>query len=490
MRGLTPDLAHLAAEADETSKRALGLDNKHGGNGHDACTLPSPQYPMPVARRYVSDHCMHLDALTLRHWRGGWWQWRTSHWVELEDHAMRSLIYGFTEHAAYEDAKGHTVPWAPTRRRVGDVLEALAAICFLPEEVQQPCWIYGKHAGTIVALANGLLDVQQHYLLPHSPLFFNQTAVPFDYDPSAPVPKRWLQFLEMLWPTELEAIAALGEWFGYVISGRTDLHKILLMVGPTRGGKGVIARVLTALVGRKNVAGPTLNSLGGEFGLAPLIGKSLAIVSDARFADRNSSIVVERLLSISGEDALTVNRKYREQWTGKLASRLHVISNELPRLGDASGAIVGRMVVLLLANSWLGKEDYNIEPDVCANEMPGVLNWALGGLRRLVQSGDRFTRAPSSDDAILQLNELASPVRAFVRERCTTGANERIAVELLYQTYKEWTADNGHPAKSKQLFGRDLRAAFPGIRTERPGTGEDRVRTYVGIKLGRGCPVC
>ena len=118
-----------------------------------------------------------------------------------------------------------------------------------------------------------------------------------------------------------------------MISGRTDLHKILLMVGPTRRGKGVIARTLAALLGRQNVAGPTLNSLGGNFGLAPLIGKPLAVISDARFAGRDASIVVERLLSISGEDILTVDRKYRDQWTGKLPSRLHIISNELPKLG-------------------------------------------------------------------------------------------------------------------------------------------------------------
>ena len=85
------------------------------------------------------------------------------------------------------------------------------------------------------------------------------------------------------------AIDALGEWFGYVISGRLDLHKILLMVGPTRGGKGAIARVLGALVGMPNVAGPTLNSLTGDFGLAPLIGKSLAVVADMRIAGRDTT---------------------------------------------------------------------------------------------------------------------------------------------------------------------------------------------------------
>ena len=127
----------------------------------------------------------------------------------------------------------------------------------------------------------------------------------------APKPRRWLDFLNALWPQEPDAIDVLGEWFGYVVSGRLDLHKILLMVGPTRGGKGVIARVLSAMIGKRNVCGPTLNSLGGDFGLAPLIGKSLAVISDARFVGKNSGIVVERLLSISGEDTLTVNIKYQ-----------------------------------------------------------------------------------------------------------------------------------------------------------------------------------
>ena len=54
-----------------------------------------------------------------------------------------------------------------------------------------------------------------------------------------------------LWPNEPEAIEVLAEWFGYVVSGRLNLHKILLMVGPTRGGKGVIARILIDLGRRK-----------------------------------------------------------------------------------------------------------------------------------------------------------------------------------------------------------------------------------------------
>ncbi len=146
------------------------------------------------------------------------------------------------------------------------------------------------------------------------------------------------------------------------------------------------------MVGKKNVAGPTLNSLSGDFGMAPLIGKSLAIISDARLSGRDGNIVVERLLSISGEDTLTVNRKYKDQWCGKLPSRLHVISNELPKLGDASAAIVGRILLLPLSQSWLGKEDYDLELRL-HSELSGILNWCLDGLERLtIDNQNRFTR--------------------------------------------------------------------------------------------------
>jgi putative DNA primase/helicase len=380
------------------------------------------------------------------------------------------------------------VRWSPNRKRIGDLIDALTGICLLPNEIDQPCWLDGDVAenGTIVSVKNGLLDVGGRRLLPHTPQYFNQTSVPFDYNPDAPEPRRWLSFLGELWPDQPEAIDVLGEWFGYVISGRTDLHKILLMVGPTRGGKGAIARILTGMVGHRNVAGPTLNSLSGEFGLAPLIGKPLAVISDARFAGRDASIVVERLLSISGEDTLTVNRKYRDQWSGKLPTRLHVLSNELPKLGDASTAIVGRMVLLLTTRSWLGREDLNMEPAL-HTDLTGILNWALDGLQRLSVTNDNvFTRLPSADEAITAMRDLASPVAAFVREQCEIGPNYAIAVDDLYAAFKKWAEDNGHTKKEKNTFGRDLHAAFPSISKKRPRDDGDRRWIYAGIDMRHG----
>ena len=57
-------------------------------------------------------------------------------------------------------------------------------------------------------------------------------------------------------------------------------------------------------------------------------------------------IAVERLLSISGEDTLTIDRKYRDPWTGRLPTRFMILTNELPRFTDSSGALASRFVDL------------------------------------------------------------------------------------------------------------------------------------------------
>ena len=443
----------------------------------DTLILPSPAAPMDVARALIEQLGL---ADQLRHHRGGWWEWKGPHWIELEDRGVRSKLYKATERASYMNGDGDLKPWAPNRQKIANLLEALAAIDHLHDQVDMPVWLDGREqVGPIVATANGLLDVDRRELLPHSPQFFNRVSVPFDFDADPPAPARWLSFLADLWPDDPESIAALQEFFGYVLSGRLDQHKILLLVGPTRAGKGVITRILAALIGSQNVAGPTLSSMGGNFGLAPLLAKPLAIVSDARLSGRNSQVVVERLLAISGEDAITVDRKYRDQWTGKLPCRFVIVSNELPQLGDASAAIANRFIPLVLGKSWLGREDRGLEGDL-RRELPGILTWALDGLERLHAQG-RFTSPPSAEEALATLIDLASPVGAFLRERCELGAAAEVDVDALWAAWKEWCDGAGQPPSTKAKLGRDLRAAQPQVRKAR--RGDERRAVYEGVGL-------
>jgi putative DNA primase/helicase len=118
-----------------------------------------------------------------------------------------------------------------------------------------------------------------------------------------------------------------------------------------------------------------------------------------------------------------------------------------------------------------------------ALELPGILNWALEGLARLEQQG-RFTRPRSTEQQLDEMRALASPVSAFVAERCVTGMEHEIAIDELYAAWRTWAEDNGHGKKPKQTLGRDLRAAVQGrLRIQQPRTVEGRVRHYIGLTL-------
>jgi len=399
---------------------------------------------------------------------------------------VRAETYRWLEQAKYErvtEAGTSLVAWDPTRHKIDDVLDALRAVVVLDGE--PPLWTDGAvdpPADAIVSMRNGLLHVPTRTLLSHTPRFFTHHALSFDFDPGAAAPQQWLAFLAQLWPDDAGAIAALQEMIGYVLGGDTRQQKIFLLVGPRRGGKGTIGRVLTGLLGAHNVAAPTMASLATNFGLQPLIGRPLGLISDARLSGRaDSKVVVERLLSISGEDALTIDRKYREPWTGRLPTRLVILTNELPRLSDSSGALASRFVVFVLTKSFLGCEDPGLT-DRLLGEASGILNWALAGLDRLTARG-YFEPPASGRDAVQQLEDLASPISAFVRDYCLLGANQRVGVDDLWRAWKAWCVTDNRTPGIKAVFGRDLRAAVPTLHKARPRADGDRTMVYEGIGL-------
>ena len=81
---------------------------------------------------------------------------------------------------------------------------------------------------------------------------------------------------------------------------------------------------------------------------------------------------MERLLSITGEDLLTVDRKYRDGWPGSCLPGSWCCPTSCPGSSDSSGAIANRLLILQMTNSYLGREDRTLDQRLHA-ELPGIL---------------------------------------------------------------------------------------------------------------------
>jgi putative DNA primase/helicase len=372
-----------------------------------------------------------------------------------------------------------------TKKQVDEMIDALKAFAALSKSAQSPCWLNGGgqlDPKDILVCRNGLLHVPTRTLLPATPSFYSFNQIGLDYNSNAAAPTRFLKFLDSLFPKgDPEAIQAIQEAFGYALTPDRRLQKILMFIGPRRGGKGTLAKILQRLLGPVNVCSPTLSTMGDTFGRQSLIGKQLAIIGDLRIGP-NSDIarITETLLGISGQDEQTVHRKHKEDWNGILNVLFLILSNELPNFRDSSGALASRFVIVQLTESFYAREDHHLLDNILATDLPGILNWALEGRERLFARG-HFVQPKTSQEALDELEALASPIKTFIQDDCEVGNAASISKPLLFANWKLWCSRNNHiHVGTAQTFGKNLRSALPSLTTTQSG-GD--IRSWVGIKM-------
>jgi putative DNA primase/helicase len=444
-----------------------------------------PQDPLEIAKEFVQRHYHPEGALVhgLVYHREDFYRWDGACYTRVEESELEAQLYVFLGDAWAHKGKA-LVPFKPNKSKISQIVHALSRGTLQGSSKDPPFALHGDElARGMLPCRNGMLDIRQGVFEPHRPEIFNINVLDFDYDPEAPKPARWYRFLRELWPEDKESRQALQEIMGYLISVDTEQQKIFLLVGPKRGGKGTILRVLTGIIGKRNVAAPTFKSLASHFGLQPLIGKTIAAISDARLgANTDVVTVVERMLRISGEDDITADQKYKAHWTGRMNSRFLILTNELPKLTDASATIVSRLVPIIFSKSFYGEEDTQLT-DALLLERSGIVNWAMRGYKRLQERG-HFVVPESALAAIRQMEDLASPMKAFLRVRCVQGPDEQVAIDDLYTAWEEWQASHGYKPMSRPVFGQHVHAACPNVR-RRQNRSVGRYYDGIGLKPKR-----
>lgn len=463
---------------------------------------PPPGHPSEVAEqlRPVFQDADGNDCLINRD--GVWHQYADNRWRERTEDEVFDLIHAELCNWYYTKRDPKTgellkdpntdqpkLFWFnPTTRSVNEARRALRVLTNrsmqLGHDVVDRMWLDGRPAGPVMSFRNGLMPLDgSRSLYGHTPLWFAQSCVPYDYDRNAPEPAEWLAFLQTLWGDSPESIDCLQEMFGYFVSGRLDLHVFLLLNGPRRSGKGVILETLSLLLGDDNVAGLNLEDFEKNFGLEGLIGKLAGVVGDARLSRGNHANLLERLLTISAGDRVQVDRKFRKPWTGKLSARIAIASNNPLDIHDESGALAARTILLRTTKTFAGREDRGLK-DRIARELSGILNWALDGLDRLNANGGRFTKPKQSARMEKMVQRATSPLASFLADWCELGEAHKTKKDELYDCYEQWCEKNKiEHVLSPNRFGMKLLSTGANIDQSRPKIDGKRVYVYEGVKI-------
>jgi putative DNA primase/helicase len=504
--------AHDTAKA--THAKEPGPDSPESGSPVAVEVLAEPDDPHRLARlnlvRYENNHGGKLVF-----WRQEWWKYRDGRYqlvpdIEIAAKVTASIKYEFdslwreenetyeawVNSSKYDENKDKGPPKVrPVKRElVSNVVAAMRSLCLLSNDLTMPSWLPDESQRNYISLKNGILSFDELFkpkaerddskiVIPHTANWFDPICLPYKFDPTADCPT-WKAFLEAVFNGDQESITALQLWIGYLLLPDTSLQKMLFVIGQPRSGKGTIMRTIISLLGKSNIASPTLNDLAGPFGLQGLVGKTAVMIGDIRLSKRNDEVAItERILGISGEDPPDIHRKHLPTLHSvKLNVRFTLFSNEVLKFSDASSAILDRCIVLSMPNTYVNREDSTLGSRI-QSEMTGILNWAIAGRYRLNQT-QKIKQPQAGQHLREQMKMQNSPVKCFMEQMCTIEVTGEVPTHDLFELWCEWCRENdlAFPGDIGS-FSRRLREINPKIESRRKQNVGSRERYFFGISI-------
>ncbi len=314
------------------------------------------------------------------------------------------------------------------------------------ESVENGTWLSNTHldGANYTVFANGIVDLSSEDLkvMKHTPDFFTLNELPHDFKPDATCPN-WHSFLTSIWDDNKELKLQLQEWFGYCLTSDVALQKLALLMGKSRGGKGVITDMLAAMVGFENTCSPLLGNLAKDSTLHEMSDKSLTLIPDAH--NVHSSVrdsVLSTLKAIVGGDPISYHEMYKGSRMTRFKTKVCISTNNVPDFNDPSGALVNRLLVFPFWKSFVGMEDTALRSRLTP-EIAGITQWAIEGLQRLRANNGKFTEANVGVAEKEELRKDMFPLAEFVESSCVLDPIAFTMLDDLYNAYRLWATMQG-----------------------------------------------
>ena len=343
--------------------------------------------------------------------------------------------------------------------------------------VEEDVWDMQRN---ILVLKNTAVDLDTIEPTPHSPDHRATRAVPYSYDPEATAPTWERVLCDRL---SEEERTFFQEFAGYCLTHSTKQQMALWLVGERGCGKSTLTTGLQTMLG--DLAGTLEPSAAGErFGLSGISGKTLLTCTEVPYGHLKGTHVLNALIT---GDAVKVEDKYKKPYDHRNTAKLMWSMNNLPGLYDAGNGIFRRAKILPIERLAPEKRDSDVIERVKL-EGPGILNWALEGLRRLNERGQfdypkSILRATEEfrNDNDLQARFLEDDAERAPSPQVFYTDEYMVFAEQLTQAFNAWAAANGHKATGTTA---SLAKDWKRLGLER-GKRKSRGFPYYGVKLVR-----
>lgn len=331
----------------------------------------------------------------------------------------------------------------------------------------------------VIGAKNGIIDLKTGELLPHDREAYLTKQCPVIYNPDAPEPKLWLQFLSDIFGGDPYMLDYIQKCVGYSLTGSTSEQCAFFLFGTGRNGKSTFLEIVRGILGdyATNIQPQTI-MVNPKSGNAP--SSDIARLKGARLVtsvEPNEGMRLDEglLKQLTGDDVVTARKMFSEEFEFKPEFKLWMATNHKPLIRGTDTGIWRRIHLIPF--------EVQIPPDKVdkklkyklVKESEGILKWAVQGCIRWQNEG--LTMPQKVLDAVREYQHEMDVISTFM-DACCIGEGE-VKASRLYAVYAKWAEEHNEYVMSSTKFGTEL--------YKRDGIGKKKARDglyYTGISIG------
>lgn len=249
----------------------------------------------------------------------------------------------------------------------------------------------------------------------------------------------------------------LAEYLGYVFirPSTLKLEKTLLLYGSGANGKSVFYEVVRSLLGDQNTSEYSLQSLTNDNGYFRAMIANKLVNYASEINGKLDAAVFKQL--VSGEP-VEARLPYGKPFTLTRYAKLIFNCNELPKDVEQTEAYFRRFLIIPFEVTIPEKEqDKQLAQKIIMNELSGVFNWVLRGLKRLLEQ-KQFTDSETVRQARQQYEKESDSVKLFLEDKCyQPSPTSWIPIKEIYPQYRVFCQDDGFFPVNKTNFNKRLK---------------------------------
>lgn len=340
----------------------------------------------------------------------------------------------------------------------------------------------------LLVVVNGTLDLTTGKLRASRRDDLNSRRADVTFDPAAKCP-RWREHIKIVTQSDHVLAAYLRRAIGYTLTGLTGEQVFFMLEGDGDNGKNAFIEPVIAVMGDYAQVGTSALLTGGDEQhptiMADLVGARLVFVDEAR---QGRPLNVERVKQLTGSAKIKARRMGQDFFEFDAQLKLWIAGNNHPTMRDPSSGIWRRLQRILF-NAKIPKErktkDY--ARILFQEEAPGILNWALEGLKDWRQLNG-LGQPPSVEAATEDLRTEEDYVGQFIEERLivTHDTGDVVINAELFTEFSIWATLNGIPMSdrpNRTQFGRAL--SSKGFERWKGATNGVAQRGFTGMRIAR-----